>query len=377
MKIAFHTLVCDWSDGIESLSMEKSLHAQGRPEQVQLHFDLTNLTLMNTMATILGIDISKPKFDVVLLHQGKQRHKVFCNTIDGFSKLQAWLIKQQVSQLHACMEVTGVYGENLAMYLHDAGYTVSMVNPARIKAFGISQLTRNKTDKVDAQVIALFCQTLVPDAWSPLPVEVRELQALVRRLDAVMQMHHQEMTRLLSGTHPTAVLTSIQNVIAHLDQEIKTLKVAIEQHISQHSGLQQQQELIASIPGIGALTAAKILAEIPQLKSFSSARQAAAFAGLTPKQRISGSSVRGRTHLSKMGSARVRKALYMPAVASLKWNPLIQELYQRLRQRGKHSMAALGAVMRKLLHLIYGVLKSGKPFSLDYCKQVKSLPALE
>jgi transposase len=377
MKIAFPTLVPYWSDGIESLSMEKSLYAQGRPEQVQLHFDLTNLTLIDTMAAILGIDISKAKFDVVLLHQGKQRHKVFCNTLDGFSKLQAWLIKQQVSQLHACMEVTGVYGENLAMYLHNAGYTVSMVNPARIKAFGISQLTRNKTDKVDAQVIALFCQTLVPDAWSPLPVEVQELQALVRRLDALMQMHQQEMTRLLSGAHPRAVLTSIQNVIAHLDQEIKTLKAAIEQHISQHSGLQQQQELIASIPGIGALTAAKILAEIPQLKSFSSARQAAAFAGLTPKQRISGSSVRGRTHLSKMGSARVRKALYMPAVASLKWNPLIQELYQRLRQRGKHSMAALGAVMRKLLHLIYGVLKSGKPFSLDYGMQAKLLPALE
>jgi transposase len=98
-------------------------------------------------------------------------------------------------------------------------------------------------------------------------------------------------------------------VSAHLHQEIKTLKAAIEQHIRQHSGLQQQQELIASIPGIGALTDAKLLAEIPQLKSFSSARQAAAFAGLTPKQRISGSSVRGRTHLSKMGSARVRNIM--------------------------------------------------------------------
>ena len=320
MKIAFPTLVYHWSDGIESLSMEKSLYAQGRPEQVQLQYNLTNL-LIDTMTTILGIDISKAKFDVVLLHQGKQRHKVFCNTLDGFNKLQAWLIKQQVSQLHACMEVTGVYGENLAMYLHNAGYTVSVVNPARIKAFGISQLTRNKTDKVDAQVIALFCQTLVPEAWSPLPVEVRELQALVRRLDALMQMRQQETTRLQSGVHPAAVLASIQTVIAHLDQEIKILKAAIEQHLSQHSDLQQQQELIASIPGIGALTAAKILAEIPQLKSFSSARQAAAFAGLTPKQRISGSSVRGRTHLSKMG-----KALYMPAVACLKWNPLIQEL---------------------------------------------------
>jgi transposase len=320
------------------------------------------------MTTILGIDISKTKFDVVRLHQGKQRHKVFPNTETGFGKLQAWLVKQQVCELHACMEVTGVYGENLAAYLHTAGYKVSLVNPARIKAFGISQLTRNKTDKVDAQVIAQFCQALVPAAWSPLPTEVRDLQALVRRYDALLQMRQQEVTRVQSGTHPQAVLASMQRVIEQLDQETKTLKAAIEEHVRQHPSLQQQQDLIASIPGIGTLTAAKILAEIPQLKHFSSARQAAAFAGLTPKQRVSGSSVRGRSHLSKMGSARVRKALYMPAVASVKWNPLIQALYERLHQRGKHSMAVLGAVMRKLLHLIYGVLKSGKPFSLDYGK---------
>ncbi len=172
-----------------------------------------------------------------------------------------------------------------------------------------------------------------------------------------------------SGTHPQAVLASMQRVIEQLDQETKTLKAAIEEHVRQHPSL-QQQDLIASIPGIGTLTAAKILAEIPQLKHFSSARQAAAFAGLTPKQRVSGSSLRGRSHLSKMGSARVRKALYMPAVASVKWNPLIQALDERLHQRGKHSMAVLGAVMRKLLHLIYGVLKSGKPFSLDYGKHL-------
>lgn len=330
-----------------------------------------------TMTAILGIDISKAKFDAVLLHQGKQRHKVFSNTPDGFDKLNTWLTKHKVSQLHACMEVTGVYGENLATYLYNKGYKVSLVNPARIKAFGVSQLTRNKTDKVDAQIIALFCQTLVPDTWSPPAAEVRELQALVRRLDALMQMHQQEVTRLQSGDYPETVVTSIQAVIDQLDQQIKTLKAAVEEHISRHPDLQQQQNLIASIPGIGALTAAKILAEIPQLKQFTSARQAAAFAGLTPKQRTSGSSVHGRTRLSKMGNARVRKALYMPAVASLKWNPLTQQLYQRLQQRGKHSMAAMGAVMRKLLHLIYGVLKSGKPFSLDYSKHATSAPTLK
>lgn len=327
------------------------------------------------MTAILGIDISKAKFDAVLLHHGKQRHKVFPNTPDGFEKLKVWLAKYNVCELHACMEVTGTYSENLATYLYNTGYKVSLVNPARIKAFGISQLTRNKTDKVDAQIIALFCQTLVPDSWSPPIAEVRALQALVRRLDALMQMHQQEVTRLQSGEYPEAVVTSIESVIEHLDQQIKTLKIAIEEHISLYTDLQQQQNLIASIPGIGALTAAKILAEIPQLKQFTSARQAAAFAGLTPKQRVSGSSVHGRTCLSKMGSARVRKALYMPAVASLKWNPLTQQLYQRLQQRGKHAMAAMGAVMRKLLHLIYGVLKSGKPFTLDYGNPATIVPA--
>ena len=320
------------------------------------------------MAVVLGIDISKAKFDVVLLHQSQQRHKVFPNTSDGFCKLQAWLIKQRVEKLHACMEVTGVYGEPLANYLHEAGYQVSMVNPVRIKAFGISQLTRNKTDKVDAQLIALFCQSQSPATWSPPPTEVRELQALVRRLDALMQMRQQEVTRLQSTTSPAAVLASIQAVIAQLEQQIDILKAAIDDHINQYPHLQQQQELITSIPGVGALTAAKVLAEIPYIASYPSARQVAAYAGLNPKQRVSGTSVRGRSCLSKIGNARVRKALYMPAVVTLACNPILQDLRERLRQRGKHSMAILGAVMRKLLHLIYGVLKSGKPFDPNYVR---------
>ncbi len=316
--------------------------------------------------SILGIDIAKSKFDVVLLHQGKQRHRIFSNCPQGFEQLSAWLVKQEVKQVHACLEVTGTYGEALGTYLYQTGHQISMVNPLCIQAFGQSQLTRNKTDKVDAKIIALYCQSQNPELWSPLPTEIQELQALVRRLDDLMEMRHQEMNRIKASCHLESVQDSLQNVVAYLEQQIKTIKNLIGQHIQEHPLLLEQQELLISIPGIAEITAAKLLAEIPNLKDYKTARQAAAYAGLTPKQRVSGTSVRGKTCLSKTGNVRVGKALYMPAVVAQRHNPILKQCRDRLRQKGKHPMAILGALMRKLLHIAYGVIKTGKPFDPNY-----------
>lgn len=318
------------------------------------------------MVAILGIDISKRKFDAVLLYEGKQRHKVFPNQQEGFDKLQAWLNKQGVQQVHSCMEVTGTYAEALAGYLYEAGHLVSLVNPARIKAFGMSQLMRNKTDKIDAHLIALFCQTQKPEPWTPPSPEVRELQTLVRRLDALMQMRQQEVNRLHAGVKSAPVTASMHAVIACLDREIQTIQDLIQNHMHQHPALKAQQDLLTSIPGIAELTATKLLAEIPNLSTYHSARQVAAYAGLTPRQRVSGTSVRGKPCLSKTGNANVRKALYMPAVVAIRFNPLIRTFSERLRQKGKHSMSIIGSVMRKLLHIAYGVLKTGIPFDPNY-----------
>lgn len=317
----------------------------------------------------LGIDISKAKFDVALiLETGKLRHKVFPNTDAGFKLLSTWLSKQKVELVHACLEATGTYSEALALYLHNAGHTVSILNPAVIKAFAQSELSRTKTDKTDASLIARYCLKNKPSAWSPPAPEISELQALLRRLDALVDMRQQESNRLDAGINATSVKESVTSHIAYLDQQIAHTQALIKDHIDNHPSLKQQRDLLSSIPGIGDLTAAKLLAEIIDIDQYSSARQVAAFAGLVPRHNQSGTSVRGRSKLCKVGAARLRKALYFPAIVATQHNPTIKAMSQRLRERGKCPMLIIGAAMRKLIHIAYGVLKSGKPFDPDYGK---------
>ena len=311
----------------------------------------------------LGIDISKSKFDACLVRDGgKLRHRVFPNSPAGFAQLSAWLLKHHVEHTHACLEATGAYGEALATYLHDAGHTVSVVNPAQIKAYAQSRLSRAKTDKADATLIAQFCAERRPPRWSPLPREVRELQALARRLDSLLEMRGMEANRLdVAGTQ--AVTESLSEHLAFLDAEIARTEGLIRSHIDSHPGLRAQRELLVSIPGVGETTAAKLLSEIMDVKLYEGARQLAAFAGLAPRLHESGSSVRRKARLSKAGAPRLRKALYFPAIVAIRHNPYVKDLSERMRARGKCPMQVIGAAMRKLVHLAYGVLKSGKPFN--------------
>lgn len=319
--------------------------------------------------SVIGIDISKLKFDLCLLREnGKLRHKVFANTAAGFLQLSAWLEKQKVERVHACLEATGTYGEALATYLYDAGHIVSVINPAIIKAYAQSHLSRTKTDKVDATLIAHFCQERKPPAWSPLPAEVRELQALVRRLESLLEMHQMEVNRLEAGLTALSVRESLIEHIAFLDEEIKRTTALIRNQIDQHPALREQRELLISIPGIGETTAPKLLAEMLDVKLYKSARQLAAFAGLVPRLHESGSSIKRKARLSKTGAPRLRKALYFPAIAAIKYNPYIKALSVRLKERGLCPMQIIGAAMRKLVHLAYGVLKSGKPFDPQLMK---------
>ncbi len=317
----------------------------------------------------LGIDIAKLKFNVCLInHSGKLKHKVFANTAAGFAQLCAWLAKHGVERVHACMEATGTYGEALALFLHQAAHTVSVVNPAAIKAFAGSRLSRTKTDRVDAELIARFCLAQAPPAWMPLPAQVQELQALVRRLDALIEIRVAEQNRLEAGITVEAVKASVKDLIDHLATQIKDTELLIRQHIKDHPRLKEQSALLDSIPGIAQTTAAAILAEITDITQYKSARQVAAYAGLVPRERLSGSSVRGRTRLSKIGNARLRKALYFPAITALRCSPFFQSWAKGLQERGKCKMSVIGATMRKLIHLAYGVLKTGKPFDPEWAK---------
>jgi transposase len=202
--------------------------------------------------------------------------------------------------------------------LFDAGHRVSVVNPAAVKAFAASRLTRTKTDKVDAELIARFCLAQQPEAWQPPAPEVRQLQALVRRLESLIEMRVAEENRLSSGVSIDAVRESLETHIAYLIEEIKDTERLIREHIDNHPDLKEQSDLLDSIPGIASTTAALLLAEITNFKQYKSTRQVAAYAGLVPRERRSGSSVRGRTCLSKIGNARLRKALYFPAITALR-----------------------------------------------------------
>tara|TARA_R110002073_G_C9371927_1_gene572264 strand:+ start:187 stop:1170 length:984 start_codon:yes stop_codon:yes gene_type:complete len=311
---------------------------------------------------ILGIDISKNDFDVALLRTNKFKNKKFSNKPKGFTELVKWLqgLKVELSQLHACMEATGVYGDSLATFLHDHGCYVSVVNGARIKGYAQSELSRTKTDKKDACVIARFCDALNPDQWVPPAREIRELRALAKRLEALQDMLRQEENRV--AVSDSILLPEIKGHIADLKVRIAQTKQAIDDHIDNFPGLRQQRELLESIPGVGPTTSAMLLSVFSNIDAFSSAKKMAAFCGLTPRQRQSGSSINGKARLSKMGHSQLRKSLFFPAIVAMQYNPIIISMKVRLLRAGKCKMLIVGAAMRKLVHIIYGVLKSRTPF---------------
>ena len=281
------------------------------------------------MDAVLGIDIAKDKFAVTLrTRDGKRRRKSCPNTAAGFAELAAWLARHGAPYVHACLEATGTYGDALALWLHDAGHVVSVVNPAIIHAYARTHLSRSKTDRIDADLIADYTATQRPPAWAPPALGIRQLQALGRRLDALQGMRTQEANRLAAGVAVAAVRDSIEAVLAHLDAQIAQVRQLIRQHPDQHPGLRAQRDL-TTIPGIGEATAAVLLAELFD-KPFTRARQAAAFAGLVPRLVESGT-LRGRARLSKIGPGRVRKALYFPAVTALRCNPTIRAVRARLQ----------------------------------------------
>lgn len=314
------------------------------------------------MKHILGIDVAKAKLDVALrLPGGKLRSKVVDNNPDGFSALSAWLHKHSVTELHACMEATGTYWETVAEYLVDAGFRVSVVNPAQIKAFGGAQLVRTKTDKADARLIAEFCAAQRPEPWQAPTPAIRELRALVARRTALDVMRTQEKNRLPVARD--AVRGGIEAHLEYLEKAIAEIEAAIREKIDNDPDLKQQRELLGSIPGLGDKTIPVLLSYYGGSLRFEKAKEAAAFAGLDPRQHESGSSVRGKPRLSKVGHSALRKALYMPAMVAITKTQWGRAFRDRLRAAGKPPMVIIGAMMRKLVHVAFGVLKSGKPFN--------------
>lgn len=319
------------------------------------------------MDTIIGIDVGQAQLAVALWREGQALAQGdFANTAAGFKQLQRWLRRRDAVPGWACLEATGRYWEQVAEFLVAQGHAVSVVNPARIKAYAQSQLARNKTDRLDAGVLADFCRTQQPPHWTPPPPELAALQALVRHLADLESDRQRQRNRLHAqqqAAQPSAVVAhNLQAQIALLSQQIAQVQTDIQAHIDQHPDLRQQRDLLDSIKGIGPLTAAKLLGELGDMSQFRTVRQVVAFAGLNPRQRHSGSSVHGKSTISKVGRASIRAALYLPAIVAKQHDPRLAAWAAHLKARGLAPQAIVTAIMRKLLHLAFGVLKSGRPY---------------
>ena len=323
----------------------------------------------------LGMDVAKAKLDCCLLlddTSNKRKTKVISNNKSGIADFMVWIGKQQISPnaLHVVMEGTCVYHEQAALALADAGITVSIVNPAQVKDFGRGLAIRTKTDGVDSFVLARYGALLKPAAWTPPAPEARILQALLMRRDAVAQDLQRERNRREKADvtdTPVQIQKSISDSIAFLSRQLAQLQQDIDQHIDLHPGLKEDLSLLQSIPAVGPQVGSNMLA-IMHSHNFGSAEQVAAYLGLVPVERQSGSSVLGRARLSKAGPARMRAVLYMAAIVAKRCNPHVKAIYERLLARGKSKMSALGAAMRKLVHLCFGVLKTREPYRHDYVK---------
>lgn len=321
----------------------------------------------------LGIDVSKAKLDCCVYPQGltgKRKNKVFPNVKNGFAKLREWLIGlgADLTQTIVVMEATSVYHENLAYDLYNAGLKVCIANPARVRSFaqGLSML--NKTDKADSEALARYAMAAPLEFWQPPAASVRVLKALLERRAVLVEDLRREQNRLEKAeSTQTAeqVMTSIQRSIRHLEDQIGILDKAINDHIDKDPNLKNDLGLLTSIPAIGERTGLLMLG-LFHSHQFEKASQAAAYVGVVPVQYQSGSSVKRRSRMSKAGSSKIRAGLYMAAVVAIRHNPHISAMYQRLCENGKSKMAAIGAAMRKLIHLCYGVLKHQTPYQADY-----------
>lgn len=308
---------------------------------------------------VVGIDVAKLKFDVaVWLGETQYKTKVFANTPKGFELFVAWL--QPYENAHICMEATGSYFTALATYLYGSGWTVSVVNPFQIHSFGKSELVRNKTDQVDARLIARFCASQHPAEWFPAPLNERQLLALVRRLEGLREMRQTELNRL--DVADPVVKPSICEIIEALAQQIEQTEKKIKKHIDTDPTLQQRKALLTTIPGVGDILSATLIGYLGDMSQFSHSGKVVAFAGLNPYQKESGK-WRGQSHISKRGCASLRRALYMPALSAMTFNPVVKALRERMVARGQKGKVVVCAAMRKLLQIAYGVLKSGSPFN--------------
>lgn len=316
-----------------------------------------------TCYQFVGVDVAKDKFDVSL-EIGKTIHQdCFANNQKGYRAFHRWLNKH-TQQPWVCMEATGHYSELIADYLCSIKVRVSVVNPLQIKSFSRARLSRNKTDQLDARVIAIFCEKMQPREFTPRSDAHKELKELCNLLDT-LKAQHVQLSNQLHSVQSESAKRAIRKLLKSLETDIKRVEKLIATIVESNQTIKENVSLITSIDGIGKLTAYKILSQVADMNCFASAKQFAAFIGISPKQNQSGKFA-GKTTISRLGNSRLRKSFYMAALVAKRFNKRLLPFVARLQANGKAPKAIICAVMRKLAHIVFGVLKNKRPFDVKF-----------
>jgi transposase len=323
--------------------------------------------MMRKKGMVVGIDVGATELVVAGVRDGTPLSLAhFANDSSGHKQLIRWLTKGgRTAQVG--LEATGVYSLDLALALHRAPrVAVMVINPRVIHDFAKASLQRGKTDAIDAVVILEFISRMPFVPWQPPPPETFELRTIARRIKTLTKMLSQERNRLHAATQSAeaslVVRRDIEVDIRHLERRIAQLSAQALAVVRQHQHLEQAFEYLVSVPGIATASATQILAELAVLPPDMTVRQWVAHAGLDPRPFESGTSVHKPSRVSKAGNKYLRAALYMPALVAIQHEPNVRAFYEKLLAGGKKPMQANVAVMRKLLHSIYGMLRTHADF---------------
>lgn len=327
-----------------------------------------NLTNMTKVEKVAGIDISKDFFDVFAITGKGERQRRFTNDVRGFEEFKSWISEDTL----CVMEVTGPYYLRVATYLYQKGFRVSVINPLVIKRFCQMRLIRAKTDKADAKMIALYGLSEALQPWCVPDDCILTLQ----QLDAISEQLSKQCTALQNQleafTQSGAVKKEIKQFLLKAIRATEKQQVCIEKQmddlITKH--YQEMMTNLTSIPGLGKKTATVLIVLTGGFKKFTSPKQLAAYVGLAPRIYQSGSSVKGRPRICKMGMSRIRALLYLCAWSAKRYNKACKELYERLIAKGKARKAALIAVANKLLKQAFSIASNNQPYSLTYSKNI-------
>ncbi len=303
--------------------------------------------------TYVGIDVSKDKLDVAVL--GEERVWQVANTQEGINELVKWMVEREPELI--VVEATGGYQRVMVEALFWAGLAVAVVNPARVRQFARACGLLAKTDKLDAQVLAVFGEKVQPRRYESKSEAGKQLSALLVRRRQLEEMLKAEQNRL--RTVSQSLKGSVQRMITCLKAEKKTLDGQIQQFVADQEAWQEQTEILDSAPGVGKVTTATLLAELPELGKMDR-KKIAALVGVAPMNSDSGKK-RGYRK-TKGGRGDVRSVLYMATLVATRHNPLIRAQYQHLLNRGKLKKVALIACMRKFLTILNAMLRDQQPF---------------